>query len=195
MIYQSLNDIPLYVFNKMLLGDTKAVLISDDGENEQTISDSCAMLISEYHLILGNSAMKEVCIMYEDTLNLERKLILARAGCAMKNINSQEATDYAIEIGQYLGYKDGDLFEFLQSREKYYSQRYEIGRLAIEKYQESIKGEKQITEKDLANERAALMMSGINIDQHKISAMEYACLLKSKIEEVKAQKKLMKKNG
>lgn len=37
------------------------------------------------------------------------------------------------------------------------------------------------------------MMAGIPLDQHKISAMEYACLLRAKIEETKALKNKMKK--
>lgn len=187
MLYSNLNDIPLYTFNQILLGDNNAVVI-DGKHNKEEINYTAQMLVSEYYMILGTSS-KEVCIMYEDALNNQRMLLIARCGLDAQNFDMS----VSLEASRYLGY-NGDkdkVIEYLEKKEKYYSQRYELSRIAIEKYKKEHENEPKITEKDLANERAALIMSGIPLDQHRISAMEYAFLLKSKIEESKMLKSKM----
>lgn len=195
MIYKSLNDIPLYVFNKILLGDYDSVLIKREQETDFEIKNTCEMLINEYSMILGNSGLREVCMMYEDALNTERMLLIARSGLAMKDVITDNAIEVALEASRYLGYNgdEDNVFDFLERKEKEYTQRFGIAQINIKKYNDTQKDSKKITEKDLADERASLIMAGIPIDQHKISAMEYACLLKSKIEEVKAQKRALNK--
>lgn len=195
MIYESLNDIPLYVFNKILLGDYDSVIIKREQETDSEIKNTCEMLINEYSMILGNSGLREVCMMYEDALNTERMLLIARSGLAMKDVITDNAIEVALEASRYLGYngEEDNVFDFLERKEKEYTQRFGIAQINIKKYNDTQKDSKKITEKDLADERASLIMAGIPIDQHKISAMEYACLLKSKIEEVKAQKRALNK--
>lgn len=195
MIYESLNDIPLYVFNKILLGDYDSVIIKREQETDSEIKNTCEMLINEYSMILGNSGLREVCMMYEDALNTERMLLIARSGLAMKDVITDNAIEVALEASRYLGYNgdEDNVFDFLERKEKEYTQRFGIAQINIKKYNDTQKDSKKITEKDLADERASLIMAGIPIDQHKISAMEYACLLKSKIEEVKAQKRALNK--
>lgn len=195
MIYESLNDIPLYVFNKILLGDYDSVIIKREQETDSEIKNTCEMLINEYSMILGNSGLREVCMMYEDALNTERMLLIARSGLAMKDVITGNAIEVALEASRYLGYNgdEDNVFDFLERKEKEYTQRFGIAQINIKKYNDTQKDSKKITEKDLADERASLIMAGIPIDQHKISAMEYACLLKSKIEEVKAQKRALNK--
>lgn len=195
MIYESLNDIPLYVFNKILLGDYDSVIIKREQETDSEIKNTCEMLINEYSMILGNSGLREVCMMYEDALNTERMLLIARSGLAMKDVITDNAIEVALEASRYLGYNgdEDNVFDFLERKEKEYTQRFGIAQINIKRYNDTQKDSKKITEKDLADERASLIMAGIPIDQHKISAMEYACLLKSKIEEVKAQKRALNK--
>lgn len=113
----------------------------------------------------------------------------------MKDVITANGLETAVEASRYLGYNGDDdkVFDFLEKKVAYYEQRFGMSKIQIEKYNKSKQGEKKLTEKDLANERASLMMAGISIDQHKISAMEYACLLKSKMEEIKAQKRALNK--
>lgn len=195
MIYSNLNDISLYKFNKILLGDTSAVIIKRENETDDEINLTCQQLISEYSLILGDESARSVCIMYEEALNFERMLLIAKTGYAMKDLIAENAIEIALEASRYLGYngdEDG-VFAFLEKKVKYYEQRFGVSKIQIEKYNKSNQSNKKLTEKDLANERASLLMAGIPVDQHKMSAMEYACLLKSKMEEIKAQKRAMKK--
>lgn len=195
MIYTNLNDISLYNFNKILLGDTSAVIIKRENETEDEINFTCQQLVNEYSLILGDESARSVCIMYEEALNHERMLLIAKIGLSMKYVITANGLETAVEASRYLGYNGDDdkVFDFLEKKVKYYEQRFGMSKIQIEKYNQSKQGEKKLTEKDLANERASLMMAGISIDQHKISAMEYACLLKSKMEEIKAQKRALNK--
>lgn len=195
MIYKSLNDIPLYLFNKVLLGDKTALIIKKENETDEEIEYTCDMLVNEYSMILGNSALREVCIMYEEALNLERMLIIAQTGLSMRNFITPEAEELAIEASRYLGFNSNEsVFEFLEKEEKKLSQRFGLAKLRIKRYKEQTKGSgRELTEKDLADERATLIMAGIPIDQHKLSALEYACILRQKMEEIKAQKRALKK--
>lgn len=195
MIYTNLNDISLYKFNKILLGDYSAIIINRENETDTEIKHTCEQLISEYSLILGNEGARSVCIMYEEALNHERMLLIAKTGYAMKDLIAENAMEVALEASKYLGYNGGEdkVFEFLKNKVSYFEQRFGLSKIQIEKYNKENKSDKTITEKDLANERAVLMMAGVQVDQHKISAMEYACLLKAKMEEIKAQKRAMKK--
>lgn len=195
MIYSNLNDISLYKFNKILLGDTSAVIIKRENETDDEINLTCQQLISEYSLILGDESARSVCIMYEEALNHERMLLIAKTGYAMKDLIAENAIEVALEASRYLGYNGNEdgVFAFLEKKVKYYEQRFGVSKIQIEKYNKSNQSNKKLTEKDLANERASLLMAGIPVDQHKMSAMEYACLLKSKMEEIKAQKRAMKK--
>lgn len=195
MIYSNLNDISLYKFNKILLGDYNAIIIKRDNETDTEIKHTCEQLISEYSLILGNESARAVCIMYEEALNHERMLLIAKTGYSMKDLIAENAIEVALEASRYLGYNGDEdkVFDFLKSKITYYEQRFGLSKIQIEKYNKENKNDKALTEKDLANERAMLMMAGVNIDQHKISAMEYACLLKAKMEEIKAQKRALKK--
>lgn len=195
MIYTNLNDISLYKFNKILLGDYNAIIINRENETDTEIKHTCEQLISEYSLILGSEGARTVCIMYEEALNHERMLLIAKTGYAMKDLIAENAMEVALEASRYLGYNGGEdkVFDFLKNKVSYYEQRFGLSKLQIEKYNKENKSDKTLTEKDLANERAVLMMAGVQIDQHKISAMEYACLLKAKMEEIKAQKRALKK--
>ena len=195
MIYTNLNDISLYKFNKILLGDTSAVIIERENETDDEINFTCQQLVNEYSLILGDESARSVCIMYEEALNHERMLLIAKIGLSMKDVITANGLETAVEASRYLGYNGDDdkVFDFLEKKVAYYEQRFGMSKIQIEKYNKSKQGEKKLTEKDLANERASLMMAGISIDQHKISAMEYACLLKSKMEEIKAQKRALNK--
>ncbi len=195
MIYTNLNDISLYKFNKILLGDYSAIIINRENETDTEIKHTCEQLISEYSLILGNEGARSVCIMYEEALNHERMLLIAKTGYAMKDLIAENAMEVALEASKYLGYNGGEdkVFEFLKNKVSYFEQRFGLSKIQIEKYNKENKSDKTLTEKDLANERAVLMMAGVQVDQHKISAMEYACLLKAKMEEIKAQKRAMKK--
>lgn len=195
MIYTNLNDISLYKFNKILLGDYSAIIINRENETDTEIKHTCEQLISEYSLILGNEGARSVCIMYEEALNHERMLLIAKTGYAMKDLIAENTIEVALDASRYLGYNGNEdgVFDFLEKKVKYYEQRFGVSKIQIEKYNKSKISGKQITEKDLANERASLLMAGIPIDQHKISAMEYACLLKSKMEEIKAQKRALNK--
>lgn len=195
MIYSNLNDISLYKFNKILLGDYNAIIIKRDNETDTEIKHTCEQLISEYSLILGNESARAVCIMYEEALNHERMLLIAKTGYSMRDLIAENAIEVALEASRYLGYNGDEdkVFDFLKSKITYYEQRFGLSKIQIEKYNKENKSDKTLTEKDLANERAVLMMAGVNIDQHKISAMEYACLLKAKMEEIKAQKRALKK--
>lgn len=195
MIYSNLNDISLYKFNKILLGDYNAIIIKRDNETDTEIKHTCEQLISEYSLILGNESARAVCIMYEEALNHERMLLIAKTGYSMRDLIAENAIEVALEASRYLGYNGDEdkVFDFLKSKITYYEQRFGLSKIQIEKYNKENKSDKTLTEKDLANERAMLMMAGVNIDQHKISAMEYACLLKAKMEEIKAQKRALKK--
>lgn len=195
MIYSNLNDISLYKFNKILLGDYNAIIIKRDNETDTEIKHTCEQLISEYSLILGNESARAVCIMYEEALNHERMLLIAKTGYSMKDLIAENAIEVALEASRYLGYNGDEdkVFDFLKSKITYFEQRFGLSKIQIEKYNKENKSDKTLTEKDLANERAMLMMAGVNIDQHKISAMEYACLLKAKMEEIKAQKRALKK--
>lgn len=195
MIYTNLNDISLYKFNKILLGDYNAIIINRENETDTEIKHTCEQLISEYSLILGNEGARSVCIMYEEALNHERMLLIAKTGYAMKDLIAENAMEVALEASKYLGYNGGEdkVFEFLKNKVSYFEQRFGLSKIQIEKYNKENKSDKTLTEKDLANERAVLMMAGVQVDQHKISAMEYACLLKAKMEEIKAQKRAMKK--
>lgn len=195
MIYSNLNDISLYKFNKILLGDYNAIIIKRENETDTEIKHTCEQLISEYSLILGNESARSVCIMYEEALNHERMLLIAKTGYSMKDLIVENAIEVALEASRYLGYNGDEdkVFDFLKSKITYYEQRFGLSKIQIEKYNKENKSDKTLTEKDLANERAMLMMAGVNIDQHKISAMEYACLLKAKMEEIKAQKRALKK--
>lgn len=195
MIYSNLNDISLYKFNKILLGDYNAIIIKRDNETDTEIKHTCEQLISEYSLILGNESARAVCIMYEEALNHERMLLIAKTGYSMKDLIAENAIEVALEASRYLGYNGDEdkVFDFLKNKITYYEQRFGLSKIQIEKYNKENKSDKTLTEKDLANERAMLMMAGVNIDQHKISAMEYACLLKAKMEEIKAQKRALKK--
>lgn len=195
MIYSNLNDISLYKFNKILLGDYNAIIIKRENETDTEIKHTCEQLISEYSLILGNESARSVCIMYEEALNHERMLLIAKTGYSMKDLIAENAIEVALEASRYLGYNGDEdkVFDFLKSKITYYEQRFGLSKIQIEKYNKENKSDKTLTEKDLANERAMLMMAGVNIDQHKISAMEYACLLKAKMEEIKAQKRALKK--
>lgn len=195
MIYSNLNDISLYKFNKILLGDYNAIIIKRENETDTEIKHTCEQLISEYSLILGNESARSVCIMYEEALNHERMLLIAKTGYSMRDLIAENAIEVALEASRYLGYNGDEdkVFDFLKSKITYYEQRFGLSKIQIEKYNKENKSDKTLTEKDLANERAVLMMAGVNIDQHKISAMEYACLLKAKMEEIKAQKRALKK--
>lgn len=195
MIYSNLNDISLYKFNKILLGDYNAIIIKRENETDTEIKHTCEQLISEYSLILGNESARSVCIMYEEALNHERMLLIAKTGYSMRDLIAENAIEVALEASRYLGYNGDEdkVFDFLKSKITYYEQRFGLSKIQIEKYNKENKSDKTLTEKDLANERAMLMMAGVNIDQHKISAMEYACLLKAKMEEIKAQKRALKK--
>jgi uncharacterized glyoxalase superfamily protein PhnB len=195
MIYSNLNDISLYKFNKILLGDYNAIIIKRENETDTEIKHTCEQLISEYSLILGNESARSVCIMYEEALNHERMLLIAKTGYSMKDLIAENAIEVALEASRYLGYNGDEdkVFDFLKSKITYYEQRFGLSKIQIEKYNKENKSDKTLTEKDLANERAMLMMAGVNIDQHKISAMGYACLLKAKMEEIKAQKRALKK--
>lgn len=195
MIYSNLNDISLYKFNKILLGDYNAIIIKRENETDTEIKHTCEQLISEYSLILGNESARSVCIMYEEALNHERMLLIAKTGYSMRDLIAENAIEVALEASRYLGYNGDEdkVFDFLKSKITYYEQRFGLSKIQIEKYNKENKSDKALTEKDLANERAMLMMAGVNIDQHKISAMEYACLLKAKMEEIKAQKRALKK--
>lgn len=195
MIYSNLNDISLYKFNKILLGDYNAIIIKRENETDTEIKHTCEQLISEYSLILGNESARSVCIMYEEALNHERMLLIAKTGYSMRDLIVENAIEIALEASRYLGYNGDEdkVFDFLKSKITYYEQRFGLSKIQIEKYNKENKSDKTLTEKDLANERAMLMMAGVNIDQHKISAMEYACLLKAKMEEIKAQKRALKK--
>lgn len=195
MIYTNLNDISLYKFNKILLGDYSAIIINRENETDTEIKHTCEQLISEYSLILGNEGARSVCIMYEEALNHERMLLIAKTGYAMKDLIAENAMEVALEASKYLGYNGDEdkVFEFLKNKVSYFEQRFGLSKIQIEKYNKENKSDKTLTEKDLANERAVLMMAGVQVDQHKISAMEYACLLKAKMEEIKAQKRAMKK--
>lgn len=195
MIYSNLNDISLYKFNKILLGDYNAIIIKRENESDTEIKHTCEQLISEYSLILGNESARSVCIMYEEALNHERMLLIAKTGYSMRDLIAENAIEVALEASRYLGYNGDEdkVFDFLKSKITYYEQRFGLSKIQIEKYNKENKSDKTLTEKDLANERAMLMMAGVNIDQHKISAMEYACLLKAKMEEIKAQKRALKK--
>ena len=195
MIYSNLNDISLYKFNKILLGDYNAIIIKRENETDTEIKHTCEQLISEYSLILGNESARSVCIMYEEALNHERMLLIAKTGYSMKDLIAENAIEVALEASRYLGYNGDEdkVFDFLKSKITYYEQRFGLSKIQIEKYNKENKSDKTLTEKDFANERAMLMMAGVNIDQHKISAMEYACLLKAKMEEIKAQKRALKK--
>lgn len=195
MIYSNLNDISLYKFNKILLGDYNAIIIKRENETDTEIKHTCEQLISEYSLILGNESARSVCIMYEEALNHERMLLIAKTGYSMKDLIVENAIEVALDASRYLGYNGDEdkVFDFLKSKITYYEQRFGLSKIQIEKYNKENKSDKTLTEKDLANERAMLMMAGVNIDQHKISAMEYACLLKAKMEEIKAQKRALKK--
>lgn len=195
MIYSNLNDISLYKFNKILLGDYNAIIIKSENETDTEIKHTCEQLISEYSLILGNESARSVCIMYEEALNHERMLLIAKTGYSMRDLIAENAIEVALEASRYLGYNGDEdkVFDFLKSKITYYEQRFGLSKIQIEKYNKENKSDKALTEKDLANERAMLMMAGVNIDQHKISAMEYACLLKAKMEEIKAQKRALKK--
>lgn len=195
MIYSNLNDISLYKFNKILLGDYNAIIIKRENETDTEIKHTCEQLISEYSLILGNESARSVCIMYEEALNHERMLLIAKTGYSMRDLIVENAIEVALEASRYLGYNGDEdkVFDFLKSKVTYYEQRFGLSKIQIEKYNKENKSDKTLTEKDLANERAMLMMAGVNIDQHKISAMEYACLLKAKMEEIKAQKRALKK--
>lgn len=195
MIYSNLNDISLYKFNKILLGDYNAIIIKRENETDTEIKHTCEQLISEYSLILGNESARSVCIMYEEALNHERMLLIAKTGYSMRDLITENAIEVALDASRYLGYNGDEdkVFDFLKSKITYYEQRFGLSKIQIEKYNKENKSDKTLTEKDLANERAMLMMAGVNIDQHKISAMEYACLLKAKMEEIKAQKRALKK--
>lgn len=195
MIYSNLNDISLYKFNKILLGDYNAIIIKRENETDTEIKHTCEQLISEYSLILGNESARSVCIMYEEALNHERMLLIAKTGYSMRDLIAENAIEVALEASRYLGYNGDEekVFDFLKSKITYYEQRFGLSKIQIERYNKENKSDKTLTEKDLANERAMLMMAGVNIDQHKISAMEYACLLKAKMEEIKAQKRALKK--
>lgn len=195
MIYSNLNDISLYKFNKILLGDYNAIIIKRENETDTEIKHTCEQLISEYSLILGNESARSVCIMYEEALNHERMLLIAKTGYSMRDLIVENAIEVALDASRYLGYNGDEdkVFDFLKSKITYYEQRFGLSKIQIEKYNKENKSDKTLTEKDLANERAMLMMAGVNIDQHKISAMEYACLLKAKMEEIKAQKRALKK--
>ena len=195
MIYSNLNDISLYKFNKILLGDYNAIIIKRENETDTEIKHTCEQLISEYSLILGNESARSVCIKYEEALNHERMLLIAKTGYSMRDLIVENAIEVALEASRYLGYNGDEdkVFDFLKSKVTYYEQRFGLSKIQIEKYNKENKSDKTLTEKDLANERAMLMMAGVNIDQHKISAMEYACLLKAKMEEIKAQKRALKK--
>lgn len=195
MIYSNLNDISLYKFNKILLGDYNAIIIKRENETDTEIKHTCEQLISEYSLILGNESARSVCIMYEEALNHERMLLIAKTGYSMRDLIAENAIEVALDASRYLGYNGDEdkVFDFLKSKITYYEQRFGLSKIQIEKYNKENKSDKTLTEKDLANERAMLMMAGVNIDQHKISAMEYACLLKAKMEEIKAQKRALKK--
>ena len=195
MIYFNLNDISLYKFNKILLGDYNAIIIKRENETDTEIKHTCEQLISEYSLILGNESARSVCIMYEEALNHERMLLIAKTGYSMRDLIVENAIEVALDASRYLGYNGDEdkVFDFLKSKITYYEQRFGLSKIQIEKYNKENKSDKTLTEKDLANERAMLMMAGVNIDQHKISAMEYACLLKAKMEEIKAQKRALKK--
>lgn len=195
MIYTNLNDISLYKFNKILLGDYSAVIIKKENETDTEIKHTCEQLISEYSLILGNEGARAVCIMYEEALNYERMLLIAKTGISMKEIIAENAKEVALDASRYLGYRGDEeyMFDFLEKKVNYFEQRFTMSKLQIEKYNKENKSDKKITEKELAHERAVLMMAGVQIDQHKISAMEYACLLKAKMDEIKAQKQALKK--
>lgn len=195
MIYTNLNDISLYNFNKILLGDTSAVIIKRENETDDEINFTCQQLVNEYSLILGDESARSVCIMYEEALNHERLLLIAKIGLSMKDVITRNGIETAMDACKYLGgsVDEDKVFDFLEKKVKEYEKRFGVSKIQIEKYNKSKSSEKQLTEKDLANERASLMMAGIPIDQHKISAMEYACLLKSKMEEIKAQKRALNK--
>lgn len=195
MIYSNLNDISLYKLNKILFGDYNAIIIKRENETDTEIKHTCEQLISEYSLILGNESARSVCIMYEEALNHERMLLIAKTGYSMRDLIVENAIEVALEASRYLGYNGDEdkVFDFLKSNVTYYEKRFGLSKIQIEKYNKENKSDKTLTEKDLANERAMLMMAGVNIDQHKISAMEYACLLKAKMEEIKAQKRALKK--
>lgn len=190
MIYEKLNDIPLNVFNKILLGD-KIAIVKDGQHSEEEIEYTCEMLISEYNAILGDKSSIQSCLMYEEALNNQRLLFIAKIGIELIDID----LDAAIEASRHFNYQgeESGLFDFLKSKEEYYRQRFEMSKIAIERHNKSKNG-KKITEQDLAEERAFLMMDGIQIDQYKISAMEYACLLKAKKREIDAQRNILKKN-
>lgn len=188
MIYTNLNDISLYQFNKVLLGDYNALVIDGNHDSEE-LKYTADKLINEYYTILGSSRGKEACMMYEDALNNQRLLFISQSLQFLKTVDKETT----IHIAKQIGFKGDNIDDFLDKNEKYYSQRYELSKIAIEKYNKTHNEDYKLTDKDLANERAALMMSGIPLDQHKISAMEYACLLKAKIEETKALKAKTKK--
>ena len=188
MIYEKLNDISLYQFNKVLLGDYNALII-DGKHDSKELQYTADKLINEYYTILGSTKGKESCMMYEDAINNQRMLFIIQTLQYLKHIDKETTIQFAVQIG----YSGDNIDDFLDKKEKYYSQRYELSKIAIDKYNKAHSQEYELSEKDLANERAALMMAGIPLDQHKISAMEYACLLRAKIEETKALKNKMKK--
>lgn len=190
MMYENLNDIPLYVFNKVLLGDTDAVVISGEHSKEEKKLQSEA-LIQEYMLAIGDKKRTQVCILYEEALNMQRFLTLSSIGLEMINIDINISIESARRL-RYNGDKE-QLKDFLEKQFTYYKQRFDMCNLRIKEYKKNNNTQKKLTEQDLADERAALMISGVQIDQHKISAMEYACIIKAKIKEAKAIKSKTKK--
>lgn len=189
MIYERLNDIPLYVFNKILLGDIDAVVINGEHTKEEKELQSEA-LINEYFFTIGDKTRKQTCILYEEALNMQRFLMISNIGINMlkNDINvSLEAARYL----KYNGEKEG-VKNFLESQNTYYKQRFDLCNLRIKEYKKNNKNDKKLTEQDLADERAALMIAGIQINQYKISAMEYACIIKAKMKEAKAIKSKLK---
>lgn len=187
MMYEKLNDIPLYVFNKILLGDIDAVVINGEHSKDEKQLQSDA-LIQEYMLTIGDKKRTQICILYEEALNMQRFLYLSSIGIEMINVD----IDTSLEAARYLKY-NGDkekekLKDFLQKQFTYYKQRFDMCNLRIKEYKKNNNTQKKLTEQDLADERAALMIAGVQIDQYKISAMEYACIIKAKIKEAKAIK-------
>jgi len=190
MMYEKLNDIPLYVFNKILLGDIDAVVINGEySKNEKQLQSDA--LIQEYMLAIGDKKRTQICILYEEALNMQRFLSLSSIGLEMINVD----INISLEAARHLRY-NGDkeqLKDFLEKQFTYYKQRFDMCNLRIKEYKKNNNTQKKLTEQDLADERAALMISGVQIDQHKISAMEYACIIKAKIKEAKAIKSKTKK--
>ena len=134
MIYSNLNDISLYKFNKILLGDYNAIIIKRENETDTEIKHTCEQLISEYSLILGNESARSVCIMYEEALNHERMLLIAKTGYSMRDLIVENAIEVALDASRYLGYNGDEdkVFDFLKSKITYYEQRFGLSKIQIE---------------------------------------------------------------